>query len=68
MRPTITIVCPKCGLTEVVDRQPHDPPQAHSCEIRCPECVGSDFDQIFYFDENGRELVSDDGDQWRSIT
>lgn len=66
-RHRITIECPQCGLTERVDRQPHDPPQAHRCEIKCPECVGSDFDQTFYFDADGRELVSDDGQAWRAL-
>lgn len=63
----ITIECPSCGLTKLVDRQPHDPKQAHRCEIKCPECIGSDFEQTFYFDTDGRELVSEDGKNWHPI-
>lgn len=63
---TIRMRCPRCGLRVYAKRESFDPPQAATCETLCPECVGSDFSETFYFDAQGRELVSDDGQTWRA--
>lgn len=60
--------CPKCKLRVHGKRESFDPPQAVVAEHPCPECVGSDFSQTFYFDAMGRELVSEDGRDWHPIT
>lgn len=53
----ITLRCPKCGLTkDKMKRDPSDPAAAAIMETQCPECVGSDFSFVEYFDAEGNQV------------
>lgn len=55
----IQLRCPDCKRTASVLREKFDPAAAVVCEIACPECVGSDFDNASYRDAKGREIIED---------
>lgn len=56
----ITLRCPTCGLTkDKAKRDPSDPPTAVIMETQCPECVGSNFSFVEYFDADGNQVFQE---------
>lgn len=57
--PTVLVKlrCPKCKREESMRRDETDPPGTDVVEFLCPECNPSGFEQIQYFDKEGRTLT-----------
>lgn len=58
----ILLWCPECEMRYVADRVDTDYPEATLLEMRCPECVGGDFDLSTYYDAKGNEVLYDPAD------
>jgi hypothetical protein len=54
---TIKLFCPTCHKTVVVDKLPHDPPQAFEMHLHCEDCIDGGFDNPSYYSAEGRELI-----------
>ncbi len=55
----VQLHCVECGRKQLADHDPTDPPGTFVVQARCPECVGGDFDEALYYDENGNQLMCD---------
>ena len=53
----ITLHCIACGRKQRARRDPSDLPGTAVVQARCPECVGGDFDEILYFDAQGKQIM-----------
>lgn len=58
----IVLWCPGCNLLYITDKIDTDYPEAAVLEMRCPECVGGDFDLSTYYDSKGNEVLYDPAD------
>lgn len=56
-RKTIIFRCPTCKKTNKGLRLEGDPTAAKVIEFQCPECVGSDWESITYFDDGGKIIL-----------
>ena len=52
----VMLRCPNCHRAQQVARDATDPPETAIVQVRCPECVGGDFDEVLYFDVHGCQL------------
>lgn len=55
----IVLVCPHCDARRTVPREPQDPPNACSARFSCPKCWDGDFETVYYFDPDGREVFEE---------
>jgi hypothetical protein len=53
----VTLECPQCRRTKVVDRDPSDHPLATRVVAHCNTCPGEDREQVEYYDADGEELL-----------
>ena len=51
--------CPVCFRSLISKREAYDYPESILLVLRCPECVGGDYDDPSYFDEDGAEVDYD---------
>jgi hypothetical protein len=52
----VRLLCPNCKCESRVRLEKDEPKECALIELKCPECIGSDWEQIAYFDNHGREL------------
>lgn len=53
----VLLRCPKCKREKRARKEQSDPPDTAVVELCCPECVGSNWEQIAYYDKGGREIL-----------
>ena len=55
----VQLRCPQCRRTKRVPRDRSDLPGTAVVQARCPGCVGGEFDEIFYFDVDGKQIIEE---------
>lgn len=59
MKNQIHLECPKCGKNVMTERADYDPPNAVRMEMKCEDCNHGDFEEIHYFDADGKWCNAD---------
>lgn len=52
----IILICRKCKKTRKTPKDKSDPNGTIRIECLCPKCGNGGFDDLAYFDENGKQL------------
>lgn len=63
--PRVTLRCPNCKRTMSAAMEKIDPPGTAVVETCCPNCAGNERREVFYYDKDGKQLLSSDGDNGR---